>query len=146
MIIDDPAAKAELQAEFDAYETALMANDLAALDGFFWPHELALRFGVFGLQALQFRRSTQRIGAQAADVAEPEAKKVVVAFNGAIPFGDVDIDGQNAQAMALGILDENRGVVKAHRLIVQERACEGREIVALEPGAGIGKKRKARSV
>ncbi len=45
MIIDDPAAKAELESAFAAYETALMQNDVAALDGFFWPSELALRFG-----------------------------------------------------------------------------------------------------
>ena len=45
MIVDDPATLAEVRARFDAYETALMTNDVASLDDFFWPSELALRFG-----------------------------------------------------------------------------------------------------
>lgn len=45
MIVDDPATVAEVRARFDAYETALMTNDVAALDDFFWPSPLALRFG-----------------------------------------------------------------------------------------------------
>jgi len=56
MIIDDPATKAEVQARFEAYETALMTNDLASLDDFFWPSPLALRFGagesLFGFDAI----------------------------------------------------------------------------------------------
>lgn len=62
MIIDDPAAKAELTAKFAAYEAALMANDVAALDDFFWPSEHALRFGtgesLFGIsQIAAFRQA-----------------------------------------------------------------------------------------
>jgi len=45
MIVDDPATLAEVAERFAAYETALGENDVAALDGFFWPSELALRFG-----------------------------------------------------------------------------------------------------
>lgn len=45
MIIDEPAAKAELEDLFAAYERALMANDIEALNGFFWPSPQALRFG-----------------------------------------------------------------------------------------------------
>ena len=35
MIVDDPETKAEVEAAFAAYETALTTNDVAALDGFF---------------------------------------------------------------------------------------------------------------
>jgi hypothetical protein len=45
VIVDDPATVAEVRARFEAYETALMTNDVASLDDFFWPTELALRFG-----------------------------------------------------------------------------------------------------
>ncbi len=66
MIIDDPMAKAELQAKFDAYETALMTNDLDALDGFFWPSELALRFGdtgsLFGISQIAAFRAARKGG------------------------------------------------------------------------------------
>ena len=43
MIVDEPDAKAEVTREFEAYEAALMANDVAALDRFFWPSPLALQ-------------------------------------------------------------------------------------------------------
>jgi hypothetical protein len=45
MTIDDPTTQAEVRAAFNAYETALMTDDVAALDNFFWPSPLALRFG-----------------------------------------------------------------------------------------------------
>lgn len=63
MIVDDPATIAEVQAKFDAYETALMTNDVAALDDFFWPSSLALRFGVgeslFGFDAIAAFRAAR---------------------------------------------------------------------------------------
>lgn len=63
MTIDDPYTKAELQAQFDAYETALMQNDIAALDGFFWVDERALRFGagelLFGHQQIAAFRAAR---------------------------------------------------------------------------------------
>lgn len=46
MMVNDPATVAEVTAQFDAYERALAANDLATLDSFFWDSPLALRYGV----------------------------------------------------------------------------------------------------
>jgi hypothetical protein len=63
MTIDDPATLAEVKARFEAYETALMTNDVAALDDFFWPSKLALRFGVgeslFGFAAIAAFRAAR---------------------------------------------------------------------------------------
>jgi len=63
MMIDEAAAKAEVQARFAAYETALMTNDVAALDDFFWPSALALRFGagesLFGFDAIAAFRAAR---------------------------------------------------------------------------------------
>jgi phosphatidylserine/phosphatidylglycerophosphate/cardiolipin synthase-like enzyme len=63
VIIDDAVTKAEVQARFDAYETALMTNDLDALDDFFWPSPLALRFGagesLFGFDAIAAFRAAR---------------------------------------------------------------------------------------
>jgi ketosteroid isomerase-like protein len=64
MTIDDPTAKAEVSALFHAYEAALNGNDVAALDKFFWPHELALRFGngesLFGFAAIEAFRAARK--------------------------------------------------------------------------------------
>ena len=46
MIINDPAVLAEVTALVDAYETALMTNDIAALDGAFWVSPHTVRLGV----------------------------------------------------------------------------------------------------
>jgi ketosteroid isomerase-like protein len=43
--IDAPDVVAEVRAAFDAYEAALMANDVAALNAFFWRDARAVRFG-----------------------------------------------------------------------------------------------------
>jgi hypothetical protein len=63
LIVDDPATKTEVEARFAAYETALMTNDVAALDDFFWPSELALRFGagesLFGFDAIAAFRAAR---------------------------------------------------------------------------------------
>ena len=45
--------------------------------------------------------------------------------------------------MPLGIFDEGGRVIKAHRLVVEQSGREGRQVVALQIGAGIGDDRKA---
>jgi len=46
MILDQPEAVEELTRIFHAYEQALMTNDLAALDAFFWDDERVTRYGI----------------------------------------------------------------------------------------------------
>ncbi len=63
MLVDDPETLAEVWARFNAYETALMTNDVAALDDFFWPSPLALRFGdggsSYGFEAIAAFRAAR---------------------------------------------------------------------------------------
>ncbi|MGM9490828.1 oxalurate catabolism protein HpxZ [Ideonella sp. YS5] len=44
--IDRPDVLAEVRAVFEAYERALMANDVAALNGFFWQDPRTTRYGI----------------------------------------------------------------------------------------------------
>ncbi len=57
----------EVLAEFEAYERALLANDVEALDGFFWSSELAVRYGLgetlYGAAAIAAYRRTVPPGA-----------------------------------------------------------------------------------
>ncbi len=46
MMINDPNVLSQVRAAVDAYEDALMANDVEALDGFFWSSPHTVRFGV----------------------------------------------------------------------------------------------------
>jgi hypothetical protein len=57
MIINDPDILAEVQAAFARYESALMTNDLEALDALFWHDPRVIRFGpgqnLYGIEAIQ---------------------------------------------------------------------------------------------
>jgi hypothetical protein len=61
MIINDLLIKAEVEAEFAAYETALVNNDVEALDNFFLESESAIRYGVgenlYGYEAIKAFRA-----------------------------------------------------------------------------------------
>jgi hypothetical protein len=46
LIVNDPAVIAEIAALHDAYERALAANDIPALNGFFWDSPHTVRYGV----------------------------------------------------------------------------------------------------
>ena len=61
--VDRPAVVDEVTALFHRYEAALMANDLTALDAFFWPDERLTRYGIadrqWGIAELRaFREAT----------------------------------------------------------------------------------------
>lgn len=45
MDFDESSTRAEIDAAFDAYERALVSNDVPALDGLFWDSPLTVRYG-----------------------------------------------------------------------------------------------------
>jgi len=63
MIVDDPQTKAEVEARVAAYERALVANDVAALDAFFFDSEAAIRYGtgenLYGYAAIKAFRAAR---------------------------------------------------------------------------------------
>lgn len=60
-VVNDPRVLAEVQDAFDRYETALLANDLAGLDGFFWHDGRTIRYGIaenlYGIGEIRAYRS-----------------------------------------------------------------------------------------
>ncbi len=63
MTIDEPDAKAEVEAQFADYERALVANDVEALDRFFLPSDAAIRYGIgenlYGYEAIRAFRAAR---------------------------------------------------------------------------------------
>jgi hypothetical protein len=59
--IDEPDAKAEVEAAFADYERALVSNDVEALDRFFLASEAAIRYGIgenlYGYEAIRAFRA-----------------------------------------------------------------------------------------
>jgi len=78
--IDDAAVRAEVRAAFDAYEAALMANDVDALNDFFWRDPRTVRFGPgdarYGHDAIAAFRS----GRDTSDLARRLERVHVTAF------------------------------------------------------------------
>jgi hypothetical protein len=67
VIVDDPETMAEVEAEFAAYERALVTNDVAALDRFFLERDAAIRYGatenLYGYEAIKaFRAARPAVG------------------------------------------------------------------------------------
>jgi Protein of unknown function (DUF3225) len=63
MEINRPDVMAEVIALFEAYERALVSNDLATLDGLFWESALVVRYGnnenLYGIDALRAFRAAR---------------------------------------------------------------------------------------
>jgi hypothetical protein len=63
VIVDEPTVVAEVAAAFAAYERALTANDVTALDGFFFDSETAVRYGggenLYGYAAIRAFRAAR---------------------------------------------------------------------------------------
>lgn len=68
MIVNDPAALAEVTEAFERYEEALMADDIDALAGFFWNHPLTIRYGLgvnsYGHEAITAARRSRKAEAR----------------------------------------------------------------------------------
>ena len=67
MAIDLPDVKAEMEAAFAGYEKALVTNDVAALEAFFWDDPRTIRYGIgenlYGMEAIRtFRRGRSPVG------------------------------------------------------------------------------------
>jgi hypothetical protein len=64
-LINDPAAVAEVTAMHEAYEAALLNNDVEKLTDFFWDSPLSLRFGVaeslYGAEEILAFRKTRPV-------------------------------------------------------------------------------------
>ncbi len=67
MQIDIPEVKAEVEAAFAAYETALVTNDVPTLEALFWDNGRTIRYGMgenlYGMDAIRaFRRARSPVG------------------------------------------------------------------------------------
>lgn len=100
MLINDPSVLAEVNEAFAAYEAALMANDLDALDALFWHSPLTVRIGpgqnLYGIDEIQSFRQN-RVGGSP----QRTVLKVVITTFGA-DFATANTEFQRAGAPAPG--------------------------------------------
>lgn len=67
MEIDIPEVKAEVEAAFSRYETALVTNDVETLEALFWDNPRTIRYGMgeslYGMDEIRaFRRGRSPVG------------------------------------------------------------------------------------
>jgi len=100
MLINDPETLSEVTAAFHAYEHALMANDLDALDALFWPSEFTVRIGpgqnLYGIEAIQAFRAARVGGSPQRSL----LKAVITSFGS--DFATANAEFQRAGAPAPG--------------------------------------------
>ena len=80
MDINLPQVKAEIEAAFARYETALVTNDVETLDELFWSSDLTIRYGVgenlYGIGAIRGFRQ----GRSAAGLARTLSQTVITTY------------------------------------------------------------------
>jgi hypothetical protein len=80
MEINNPETLAEVTACFEAYEKALVTNDLSVLNGFFWESGFVLRYGLgenlYGIDAVRSFRAERPSG----DLDRSLTRQVVTTF------------------------------------------------------------------
>ena len=117
--IDDPAVVAEVRAEFERYETALVANDREALVEFFLDSPTTVRYGIddaqYGHEELAAFRRSQAVATPPRDlqrtVITTFGRDLAVANTEFVPHG-ADVVGRQTQTWMR--TDHGWKVVSAH--------------------------------
>jgi hypothetical protein len=89
MQIDDPAVLAEVNAAFDAYERALVNNDVAVLDHLFWNDTRTLRYGAAENLVSYAEIQAFRAARPSAGLAREILQRHVVAFGGEFAVANI---------------------------------------------------------
>jgi AtzH-like len=127
MEIDLPEVIAEVEAAFDRYEQALMANDVATLDAFFHDDPRTIRYGggenLYGYAAIKaFRAARSPVG-----LARILSKTVITSYGrdhaiASTLFHRASIPGKvGRQMQTWARFPEGWRVVAAHVSVIDER-------------------------
>jgi hypothetical protein len=125
MTINDPPVLAEVTAAVDAYETALMTNDVAALDGFFRDAPQTVRYGVaenlYGFEAI----AAFRIGRSGGSPQRQRLRTEITTFGRDFAVANVEFlrEGANRpgrQSQAWVRTDAGWKIASAHVSLLQD--------------------------
>ena len=125
MEINKPTAVAEVTALFEAYETALMSNDVEALNDFFWRDSLVLRFGpsecLYGHDAI----AAYRAGRDVTDISRQLEHTVITTFGSDFATANTEYvrfasGRRGRQSQTWARLPEGWKIVAAHVSLMPE--------------------------
>ena len=126
MTVNDPIVVAEVTAAVDAYEQALMENDVDALDGFFWNSPLTVRYGVaenlYGFEAI----ADFRVGRSGGSPRRERLRTEVVALGADVAVANVEFRREGGrlgrQSQTWVRTPDGWKVVSAHVSLLQNGA------------------------
>jgi ketosteroid isomerase-like protein len=127
MMINDPNVLDQIRRAVDAYEDALMANDVEALDGFFWNSPHTVRFGVaenlYGFDEI----AAFRIGRRGGSPHRRRLRTEIVAFGPDIVVANVEFirtdTGRNGRQSQVWVkTDDDWKIASAHVSLRQGEA------------------------
>lgn len=119
MDVNRPAVVAEVRAEFERYERALVANDVAVLDELFWDSPHAVRFGaaenLYGHEEIARFRSGRSTG----DLARELLRVEVATFGDDVAVASAEfrkeVSGTTGRQQQTWVrMDEGWRIVAAH--------------------------------
>jgi len=119
MDINLPDVLAEVKLAFQRYETALMVNDLDALNALFWQSSLVVRFGsgqnLYGIEAIAAFR-TARVGGSPKRTL---SHTVITSFGRAFATANTEFQRENSdvpgrQTQSWVRFDDGWRIVSAH--------------------------------
>jgi len=125
--IDEPGVHAEMREQFDRYEAALVGNDVAALDAFFWRDARALRYGagenLYGHDAIAAFRAAR----PATGLARTIHRSVITTYGRDfattnIEFTRAGSERTGRQSQTWVRLPEGWRIVAAHVSLMQDKA------------------------
>jgi ketosteroid isomerase-like protein len=123
----DDAAAAEVRQAVDRYEEALMTNDLAALDAFFWVSPLTVRYGVsenlYGFDEI----AAFRVGRRGGSPARERLRTEVVAIGPDVAVANVEFkrteSGRKGRQTQTWVrTPEGWRIISAHVSLLQDSA------------------------
>ena len=125
MIVNEAAVLAEVEAEFARYEIALVTNDVAALDGFFWRDPRVIRYGggenLYGFDEI----AAFRAGRSPAGLARDLQRTVITTFGRDMATASTLFTRESAagkigrQMQTWARMPEGWRIVAAHVSIIQ---------------------------
>jgi hypothetical protein len=80
MKINLPDVKAEVEAAFTAYETALVSNDIETLQRLFWANDLTIRYGIAENLYGHAEIGAFRAGRSPAGLARTQSQTMITTF------------------------------------------------------------------
>jgi hypothetical protein len=125
MQVNDPDVVAEVTEAFAAYEAALMANDLEALDALFWQSPLVIRFGpgqnLYGIEAIAAFRLARAGGSPQRTL----FNTVITTFGKDVATANTEFQREGAakpgrQSQTWARFDDGWRVVSAHVSLLSE--------------------------